>query len=320
VSIVRMNELLTPESVAMKYICKRLGLNIRPEKAVHDEKEGTWVVPLRALVPSRVTQREGTSKTFVYAFGVGTLKLDENLRVIEKMGAQELEDKILSQWNDLNDVIQKEILRYAKESWGKLTFVRIFLRPIYTLVIALLDRKQLKSSEVGPDSQKWLDLLRATGYVEPVKEDTFKTTNLLTGLSEECYRKGIVRSNFDVADVVAGHLFASEYEQLRDEFRIHAPSVYVDTAKLYYVDAVNFKEIVPIQERELFLKYRQMGNRPAYEEMTKRGFSFATAVSELVSVGLLRRHEEEILGNQALFDHLVQFRDRIAPTAELVSE
>lgn len=322
-SVVRMSELLTPESVAMKYICQRLGLNLRPGKAIFDKNARTWQVPLRAIVPSKVSRRDGLTKTFNYTFGVGQLTLDEKLRIRQRMGAQDLEDEILKQWNDLNEIIQREILQYAKGRWGKLTFVQTFLRPVYTLVVAFLDRKKVDVSNFGIEAQKWIDLLQGAGFIEPVDGDMFRTTNILTGLHQRLLENGEHgASNFEVAQIVAGTLFANEYQRIREEFRINAPGVYVDTAKLYYTDAVNFKELIPMGEKELFLKYRQMGNRAAYQEATsQRGFSFATTVSELISVGLLHREqEEEIVGDEGLFDHLVQFRDQISPASESISE
>ena len=319
-SIVRMNELETPESVAMKYICKRLGLNLRPGKAIFEKEVRSWSVPIKAVVPSKVSRREGPSKTFFYTFDVGNLRLDEEYHIVQKIGAQVLDDAILSQWNDLNEVIQKEILQYARERWGKLTFVRTFLRPVYTLVIAFLDRKQLPVTEFGLDSQKYFDLLKISGYIEATGDNEYKSTNLLNGLEEKMVLAG-GQSDFEVADLVAGNIFANEYDRIRDDLRIHAPSIYVDTAKLYYADAVNFKEIVPIQQRELFLKYRQMGNRAAYREaLSQKGHSFGTVVSELIAVGLLHRQRDDIVGDQKLFDHLVQFREQISPSSELISE
>lgn len=319
-SIVRISEFETPKSVAMKYICKRLGLNLRPGEPVFDKESQSWSVPIKAVVPSKVSRREGPTKTFYYTFNVGNLRLDGDNHIIERIGAQELDDAIFSQWNDLNEVIQKEILQYARERWGKLTHVRTFLRPIYTLVIALLDRKRVVVSEFGPDSQKWFDLLKISGFIESMGGDEFKPTNLLNALDEKLSLRGS-QSDFDVADLVAGNLFATEFNRIRDEFRIHAPSIYVDTTQLYYSDAVNFKEIVPIEQDELFLKYRQMGNRAAYRDLlSQKGFSFGTVVSELIAVGLLHRQQENIIGDQGLFNHLVQFRDQISPSSELISE
>jgi hypothetical protein len=275
---------------------------------------------IKAVIPSKVSQREGRSKTFFYTFNVGSLELDEDYHITKRLGAQELDDAILSQWNDLNEVIQKEILQYAREKWGKLTFVRTFLRPIYTLAIAILDRKRVAVSEFGVDSQKWFDLMKISGYIEPVGDNEFKPTNVLNALDEKIGLEG-GQSDFDVADLVAGNIYANEYDFISDELRIHAPSIYVDTAKLYYADAVNFKEIVPIEQNELFLKYRQMGSRAAYREaQSQKSFSFGTVVSELIAVGLLHRRQEDIIGDQGLFDHLVQFREQISPSSELISE
>jgi hypothetical protein len=317
---VRIREVMTARSVAMKYICKHLGLNLRPGEAILDEETRTWSVPIKAVIPSKVSRREGQSTTFFYTFNVGDLTLDKDLRIIKKLGAQELDDAIFSQWNDLNEVIQKEILQYAREKWGKLTFVRTFLRPIYTLIIGILDQKRASVPEFGLDSEKWFDLLTISGYIEPMGDQEFKPTNLLNAL-EEKIGLGAGYSDFDVADLVAGNIFANQYDAISDKLRIHAPSVYVDTAKLYYADAVNFKEIVPMGQKELFLKYRQVGNRQAYREaLSQKSFSFGTVVSELIAVGLLHRQQENIIGDQGLFEHLVQFREQISPSSELISE
>jgi len=319
-SVVRIQEIENPKSVAMKYICKRLGLNLRPSEPVFEKENRVWSVPIKAVVPSKVSRRDGLSKTFYYTFNVGDLKLDEEFHIIQKLGAQELDEIIFSQWKDLNEVIQKEILQYARGRWGKLTHVRTFLRPIYTLVIAFLDRKRVRVSEFGDESKKWFELLRASGYIEPAGDDEFKSSNILNGLDESLTLEGN-QSDFDVADLVAGNVYATEFDRIRDDFKIHAPSIYVDTAQLYYADAVNFKEIIPIQQDELFLKYRQIGSRITYREaMSQKGYSFGTVVSELIAVGLLHRQQENIIGDQKLFDHLVQFREQISPSSELISE
>jgi hypothetical protein len=320
-SVVRIQEIENPKSVVMKYICKRLGLNLRPGEPVFHEEDRVWSVPIKAVVPSKVSRRDGFSKTFYYTFNVGDFKLDEEYHIIQKPGALQLDEMLFSQWNDLNEVIQKEILQYARERWGKLTHVRTFLRPVYTIVIAFLDRKRVGVSEFGYESKKWFELLELSGYIESITDDEFKSTNMLNALDQKLSQEGS-QSDFDVADLVAGNIYATDFQRIRDDFHIHAPTIYVDTAQLYYADAVNFKEIVPIQQDELFLKYRQVGSRIAYREaMSQKGYSFATVVSELIAVGLLHRQEEgDIVGDQKLFDHLVQFRDQISPSSELISE
>lgn len=313
-SVITINELQNVEAFAMKYIAQHLGLNIRPCKAYYVEEEGLWKVPLQAIVPRQVTKRDRDTKVFIYYLDdVGHClfeKTDKTFTLTSPPSSGEIEREISQRFSNLTQRIEKEILKEGQMNWGKLNWIRTFMRPMYSIVINVLSRKKILISSLEKDHWKFARLLIDEKYIEMDKETStyLRPTNELTGIWERFYGKE--GSNiFAIAEHVIGKVFARRYEEIKTDLRIYPPAAYVDTTKVYYVDAIRFGENIPINENDLFLKYQKIGARIL--SFDSASFHFKTLVSELIAAELLDREGNYITGRQRIFDNLIKYRDEI---------
>jgi hypothetical protein len=322
-SIITITELQNIEAVAMKYTIQNLGCNIRPRKALL-EKEGLLKVPLQAIVPRQVTKRDRETKIFVYHLdNVGHLlyeKIDNKFVLISSITAGTIEREITQRFANLTESIEREILKEGKTNWGKLSWIKTFLRPLYSIVIDLVtspNRISVDSLARADDSAgrarhwRYARLLIDEGYAQVDRKtpEQIIPTNKLTMAYEQYYRarkNGLIH-NF--AEIIVGGVFANRYVEIKKELRIYNPTAYVDTTKVYYIDALRYGENIPIHEDNLLYEYLKIGERTLTPEITKR--RFRTLLYELESVNLLEKKGDYVTGKTKFFNNLMEYRDEI---------
>jgi len=314
VNIITITELQDIEAVAMKYAVQNLGCNIRPHKAL-SEKEGLLKVPLQAIVPRQVTKRDRETKVFVYHLdNVGHLlyeKIDNKFEFISGTTASAIEREITQRFANLTESIEKEILKEGKANWGKLSWIQTFLRPLYSIVIDLVTSPNPISVDSLDENEHWgyARLLINEGYAQLDRDRPKQLipTNKLTMAYERHYQTNRLTHNF--AEVIVGAVFASRYMEIKKELHIRNPTAYVDTTKVYYIDALRYGENIPIHEDNLLYEYLKIGERTLRPEITKR--RFRTLLYELESVNLLEKKGDYVTGKTKFFNNLMEYRDDI---------
>lgn len=315
-SVISINELQDLEAITMKYIAHSLGLNIRPRKAHFSKDEGLWKVPLQAIIPRRVTKKDRETKVFIYRLdNIGRIiyeKTDETVKLISAPSAGEIEGAIAQRFSNLTELIEKEILKEGQANWGKLSWIQTFLRPLYSIVINILSREKMTINALKQDYWKYAELLMGEGFIkiDERRPAYLIPTNELTGIWETLYRKEMrAHDSFAVAEYVVGKVFASRYEEIKTDFCIYSPTAYVDTTKVYYIDAIRFGENIPISENEIFLGYQKIGGRQLKSDFSLQ--SFRTLLSELAAAELLEIDEDYVVGKERIFDNLMKYRDEV---------
>jgi len=306
----------------MKYIAQHLGLNIRPCKSLFVEEEGLWKVPLKAIVPRRVTKRDREAKVFIYHLDqVGHLlyeKTDKIFVLISPPSSSEIESEIAQRFADLTECIERELLKEGERNWGKLAWLKTFLRPMYSIVINILPQKKISvEALVQEGNWEFAKFLIEEEYIKIAEErkSCLIPTNKLTRIWEELYA-GSARAFEETssvlqttAEIVVGKVFANQYSKIKTDLRINSPTAYVDATKVYYIDAIRFGENIPISENELFFEYQKIGARTFRSKTSLPGFR--TLLSELASVELLVKRGSYVLGRQRIFDNLMEYRDEV---------
>lgn len=315
-NIISIIELQDLEAIAMKYIAHSLGLNIRPRQAHFAKDKGLWKVPLQAIVPRRVTKKDRETKVFIYRLDdIGRIlyeKTDETVKLISAPSAGEIEREIAQRFSNLTERIEKEILKEGQANWGKLSWIQTFLRPLYSIVINILSRRRMTIDALEQDHWKYAELLIGEGFIEIDKRRPayLIPTNELTGIWEGLYRKEMrAHDLFTVAEHVVGKVFANQYDKIKTDLRIYSPTAYVDTTKVYYIDAIRFGENIPMSENEIFFEYQKIGGRQLTSEFSLH--AFRTLLSELAAAELLEIKEDYVIGKEKIFNNLMEYRDEV---------
>jgi hypothetical protein len=315
-STIKIEELQSVEAVAMKYVIQNLGFNIRPRKAEEDPERKLWKVPLQAIVPRRVTRKDKETRVFIYRMeDVGQLLYEEkgnNFELVLSNSALEIEGEISKRFTKLTENIEREILQEGKTNWGKLKWVKTFLNPMYTIVINLLSTQEPISIRTLQDEERlwrYAKLLLKEKYVklDDATSSYLMPAEKLTMMEENQFRKGV--SSHSVAEQVVGNVFANKYQEIKTDLRINTPTVYVDTTKVYYVDALRYGENIFIHEKSLFYEYQKLGARTFSPGISL--MNFRTLLSELDSVNMLNKKGKYVGGNERLFTDLLQYREEV---------
>ena len=307
---IKIKELSTPESFVMKKIITSIGLNIRPQKATFNDQTRIWTVPLKAIVPSQVTSKDNTIRTFLYRFeDIGSVKLQkdgDDYKILEFPKTENIDDVLHSQWYDLTHKVEQEILQIGESIWGELTYVRMLLRPMYTIIGEMITDHKLFHSELknNPQQLKHIEFLKSKEYLEFNSDNgAYTASKYLTRMAEEWYKKyNDDALGFIVTSKLVGSIFSKHYKEIKYGLGVHAPSVYVDTSMAYYLDAIRTGEQILMPLDELWKKYRMIGHRATYVEV---GSGYPTVISEMVLGKLLNKTQEgEVYAHESVFNQL----------------
>jgi hypothetical protein len=312
-----VKELDTPEAAIMKYIARNVGLNIRAGRSTHDKYTDEWTIPLKALVPSRVRLSDTEYKTFVYRFeelGNAIVKKDGGkFKIIEFPRALEIDNSLRLQFSDITEKLERKLLEVGEKSWGHLSLIEVFLRPLYKIINTLLADGSIHRSILEKSSHTdYLNLLINQEFAEYDANNNMiiRPTNLLTKMNENNTRQTKRTDPNYVAQEVVGMVFSKEYEYIHETMKNRVPSVYVDTTKAYYLNAVRIGSPIPMSTSQLLSKYRM------FEQSTRKVHDFNTVIGELVTVDLLAKDSyDNIIANTKVFDQVLPLRKEILEIA-----
>lgn len=312
------NELNTPEAFVSKYIAKWIGLNVRHGKATYNPDTKEWNIPLKAIVPSRVTFSETESKTFLYHFeDIGSAivtKVDDKYDMVSFPPSLQIDEGLRMRFADLTEKMEKTLLEIGDYRWGKLGFVYQFLRPLFNIIYGLANNGRVSRNDLEiPRHEPYLSVLKKMELVEVNESNEsawLKPTDLFTRFAQHVTEKNQTTDPHTVAQGLLGIVFAKEYHTIREDTHIRVPTVYVDAAKAYYVNAVRVGYPIVMTPSQLLSHYK------LFEHSQQQPFKFNSIIGELVSVKLLNRNEEEnVIANKDVFDKVLPLRKDLLKVA-----
>jgi len=309
----------SPENFVRRYLANRIGNNIRVDKT-RQNKNGTWTVSLKAIVPSYVKLKNNSFKTFVYVFddvSSATVKYEKyDYDFIDKPKAVDLDLVLMRKLDKLTANIQQEILDYGKFSWGKLSAVKYWLGSLHGIIIRCLKENNFHKSRFTDRYDRYFDFLKSAGWInyEGDEKTQIVASNNLLKLHELLISKNQIPENDldSLAEAVISSIYAKNFVQIRDELKIHAITSYVAITKAYYADAVREGQPIPMKMQSLWLNYRTYNYGP--KSSTFKHFRFPRTVAELGSNNFLNVMNEgsHITAVPELFERLLPYQAELA--------
>ncbi len=280
---MRLETLETPRTAATDYILRKLGLNFRAGDAVRES--GKWRVPIRALIPASpdiVPRRE--DQLFYRFESFAEVTVGHDLKVIESPTLTALKEKFEAELSRLFSKIEKMILDYGSDKWGRVAGIRHFLNPLNAIVSEALSLPSISRTKLEQQGYLWYaDLLMKIGILEETNDrpDHLRRTNELVAIAEKYkHEKGsayLDETSIEVTSIVCSKF----YDVIRE--RVPLLPSYVEAIVAYYVKAVRLKKLVPMTVGELEYAYNVLGKRVQDEHV-----KFYGKVGDLVTAGFLR--------------------------------
>jgi hypothetical protein len=312
------NELDTPEAFVSRHIAKFIGLNVRHGAATYNADSKEWVIPLRAIVPSRVRFDDSGSKTFLYRFNdLGTAiitKVNDKYEVVSFPASLQIDEELRMRFGNITEKIEKTLLEIGNYRWGKLGFIYQFLRPLFNIIYGLTRDGRVARADIElPKQEPYLNLLTRMGLAEinSANENAWlKPTELFTGFSQDFAENNHTLDPHTIARGLLGMVFAKEYHTIREDTHIRVPTVYVDAAKAYYINAVRIGHPIIMTPSQLLYHYK------LFEHSKQQQFKFNSIVGELVSVKLLDSDEQDnIVANKEVFEKVLPLQNELITVA-----
>ncbi len=262
-----LDTITTPRTVATDHILRRLGLNFRAGEPAM-AKDGYWHVPLRVLIPASP----------------------------DVMPRRDQQSSLLSK-------IEKMIVEYGSDKWGRIPLVRSFLNPLNAIVSQALSLPNISLAKLEQQGEyvTYANWLKRAGFLEESKDTPahIRKTNELVAIAEK-YRQERGTSFYvdETAIEVTSIICSKFYEEVCEWVKV-LPS-YVDTTAAYYVRAIKVRKLEPMTISELEYSYNVLGRREQDARTT-----FYGKVADLVTAGFLEWVTEGVVkGVDTVFDRV----------------
>lgn len=315
---ITIKERKDPLSYASKYIIRKLGINIRTGEYVFDEIQRNYTINLNAIIPNEISPMNKSKKSIYFIFkNIGEITLNEDCKIIDATYAHVIEDRILKEFWKIHQRIEETIKEYGKKVWGRMTYFKWFLNPLFAIINDILVEQDLTKSEYKKkDYFKYIIPFIKNNLIEedPHNPDKLICTNYLKALIDE--NKDLITT----AEIAIGIIINNSLDYLINELNITGFLPYIDLPKIYYMNALEYGELIDISYREIINKYQQF-SRSSYMTFKKK-INRKLMLSELINANLLKKHPHtnSITGVEHLFNKIIDFRDEILSNKSILIE
>jgi hypothetical protein len=308
-------EINTLKSQSVKYIVEKIGINIRPLEPYYVEKEDVWKIPCKAIIPNYVRNREEEGKTFLYTFDniceLVYKQINNEYKLINSPSANEIEINLSRKLVDLTYLVERELLKCGKNSWGKLTLIKQYLSPLYSMVTFLIDEGELPKYLIKTNKKlnKYTQLLIFSDYmkIDNSNSDAFIESNKLIKLKERIFESDHKYSPMALTENIIGQIYSENYDVIKYDMNITSPSSYVDTTKIYYFNALKYGENIRFTEKDFVKNFKFYGNLLN----SPRDLNFKNSLFELTEYELLKKASKYYYGNEQIYEHLYEFKNTL---------
>lgn len=313
---IQIGEIKDPKSIAMKYIIRNLGMNIRPGNYFFDKKNKKHVVFLNAIISNEISPIKKSNKSFVYIFkNIGAIIFDEDMKHLKSNLSNKLEKKIYSKFWKIHRKVEDTIKEFGIKEWGRIGRIKTFLNPLYTIANRVLEAQELDINDMKSHGYwKYIKPFIDNKLIEvdPHNKNKLICSNYLKQLGED-------RDQFETVENAIGIIIARSTNYLIKELRNYSFISYIDIPKVYYLDAVEYGEMIDIPIKELINKYHIFGKRN-YDYRSDMNLNLI--ISELVNARLLTKDpiKNTISGVEPLFNKVFDFREDILKNIEVLNE
>lgn len=285
-----LEEIKNPRSIATDYLLKRLGLNFRAGNPSFDS-EGSWRVPLLALIPASPDVVPRRSDQLFYRFeSFGEVVLDSELKVVSAPSSSELNATFQMELARLFSKIEHMIVEFGDDKWGRIPLLRSWLNPLNAIVSQALSLPSISVIQLEHQGYTFYsELLRRAGFIEEADQAGFlrKSNDLVMIADRYLKEKGLFYMDDTVSEVTS-IICSKFYDDIKG--RVRLLQSYVDTTVAYYARAVRLRKLLPMSIAELEYAYNVLGRREQDERST-----FYGKVADLVTAGFLQWVSEGVV-------------------------
>ena len=283
---------------------------ILADKPVFDENTKIWKAQLRSTYP-RIIEDE-KSKEIIVRFldlkDLGTIELNENLKIIEATSNEKCEYQLTSRIDLWKQQAEKIVVTVSSDMFAKIAESIHVLNPLWLVLGAItkLNRKDpnlLLEGEIDEQRRPWkirqyLDLLAELDIVRKA-DNGYTYGNAYVGLLEN-YSKDPRK----LQTMLLSHVIKQKYSTLRQVFGITQLEPFVHLANSYYWASLDAEKLMHTTRSHLFQRFEKY-----YNKVTS--WDFNSKLSELTDNGVLQYENGYLIGNKDKFDTMLELKQTV---------
>jgi hypothetical protein len=315
--------------VAMEAVRFNLGTYLRIKEGNFDEDELEFTFPIILRSPKLILDQEkedAVDLRFLDPIEVGTVTVDANTKDVDHPTSRQVKNELENYEEELNDAIQKALVRASGSSLSHLPFPENQYAPLQDILsevilngeITIASLEMMDSFEDGDKYMKYIDNLVEIDLLKR-KEDVLQSGDVLNTIQQKDQFEGHeVKTHQDELNAALGLYFqhnVGEFEMIK---RTLGP--YLALAGFYYRRALELDELPIIKEQDL-----RDGIKAEYtgRKQQMKLFKMSRYLVQLEDVGVLestyQSGQRYWIGDDTTFQRLKTTADQLGPVTERFS-
>ncbi|GAA0259940.1 hypothetical protein [Haladaptatus pallidirubidus] len=315
--------------VAMEAIRFNLGTYLRLDDGEFDEDELEYTFPITLRSPKLIldeNKENAVALRFLDPIHVGDVTVDASTKDVDHPTSKQVKAKLEEYEKELNEAVQKALVRASGSSLSHLPFPENQYAPIQDLLSEVIlndeiDVDAIRTMDSYEDGEKYQQHIDSLVELDLLKRGnvTLRSGDVLNTIQEKDKFEGQkIETHQDELNAALGRYFqhnVGEFDMIK---RTLGP--YLALAGFYYQRALTLGELPIIKENDLRdgIKLEYSGR-----ERRKKLFKMSRYLIQLEDVGVLnsvyQNGERYWVGDDTTFTQLQATADQLGPVTELFS-
>lgn len=281
-----------------------------------EKEDSKYVFPIVVRYPRVIFDQDKKNPLKVEYLSketVGEIKVDEDTGELERTKLGEIERNIRDKKDDIQDKIDRAIVKSASDNFSKLPFAEHRFAPVLDLLAQVIMEGKITKEEIetidntsDSDYAEYLEALKDVGLLRE------RNGKIISGdvLTE-------IQKNEDKKNEMMNSSLAVFFEEAEEEYmeiveKILGPYLYL--ASQYYYRALGIGELPSLREEEL---YEAIEKRYRPGQATEKKFKMFRYLFQLENVGILEKAStDRWKGNEEIFQSL--YSEELESTSQMV--
>lgn len=298
-----------PQQIILKYVVDNYGDLITADTPSYDEATKNWISRLRSTYP-RIIEDEKSKEVVVHFLrltGLGVIKLNENLEVVEATSSDNCEYQLESRLDLWKRHAEQIVVSASSDVFARIAESIHVLNPLKVILDQLTKSRKdglvILNNEIDQQKKpervrRYLNLLEELTIIRRV-EKGYAYDNAFVSLAEE-----VGNNPKDLRMAILSMVFKRKYPTLRQVFGITQLEPFVHLANAYYWPSLDAEKLIHITPERLFKRYQRY-----YDDMTR--WDFESKLSDLIDEKAIIEEDGYLIGNESRFKSMLEMKPQV---------